>query len=153
MADKLHGFLPATAEAPSDRQRLIMRYTFGVLIDLVVLNLFAEFWDSVTVASFSWSLLAAILLQFLLKGTIYLEHKVAMYFSSRSGAFMKFMRYFGAWLILFLSKFVFLEVIVLVFGDKVRFEGMWHGVVPLIFVVLAMVVAEEAIVRFVRWVR
>lgn len=153
MADKIHGFLPATAEMPTDRQRLIMRYLFGVLIDLVVLNLFAEFWDSVTVASFSWSLLAAILLQFLLKATIAVEHQVAVYFSSRPGAFMKFMRYFGAWLVLFLSKFLFLEVIVFVFGDKVRFEGMWHGVVPLIVVVVTMVIAEEAIVRFVRWVR
>lgn len=33
MADKIHGFLPATAEMPTDRQRLIIRYLFGVLID------------------------------------------------------------------------------------------------------------------------
>ena len=26
MADKIHGFLPATAEMPTDRQRLITRY-------------------------------------------------------------------------------------------------------------------------------
>lgn len=68
MADKIHGFLPATAEMPTDRQRLIVRHLFGVLIDLMVLNLFDEFSDSVTVASFSWSLLATILLQVLLRG-------------------------------------------------------------------------------------
>lgn len=153
MAEKIHGFLPATAEMPTDRQRLIMRYTFGVLIDLVVLNLCDEFSDYVTVASFSWSLLAAILLQFLLKAAIAVEHRVAVFFSTRPGAFMKFMRYLGAWLVLFISKFVILEVISLVFGDRVRFEGMLHGVVTLIIVVTIMIVAEEAIVRFVRWVR
>ena len=153
MADKIHGFLPATAEMPTDRQRLILRYTFGVLIDLVVLNLFDEFSDSVTVASFSVSLLAAILLQALLKGTIAIEHQVAVFFTARQGAFMKFMRYFGAWVVLFLSKFVILEAITFVFGDRVSFEGMLHGVVTLIIVVMAMLIAEEAIVRLVRWIR
>ena len=153
MADKIHGFMPATAEMPTDRQRLVMRYTFGVLIDLVVLNLFDEFSDKVTVESFSWSLLAAILLQGLLKAAIAAEHHIAMYFNARQGAFMKFMRYFGAWFVLFLSKFVILETINFVFGDRVHFEGILHGVVTLIIVVTVMIVAEELIVRFVRWVR
>ncbi|CAH0342985.1 hypothetical protein [Rhizobium sp. CECT 9324] len=153
MADKIHGFLPATAEMPTNRQRLIIRYLFGVLIDLVVLGLFAEFSDSVTVASFSWSLLAAILLQALLKATIAIEHHVAMFFNARQGAFMKIMRFVGAWLVLFLSKFVILEAIAFVFGDRVRFDGVLHGVVTLIIVVTVMVVAEEVIVRLVRWVR
>jgi hypothetical protein len=153
MADKIHGFLPATAEMLTNRQRLIVRYLFGVLIDLVVLGLFDEFSDSVTVASFSWSLLAAILLQALLKGTLAIEHYVAVFFNARQGAFMKFMRFVSAWLVLFLSKFVIMEVITFVFGDRVRFEGMLHGVVPLIVVVTVMVLAEEVIVRFVRWVR
>jgi hypothetical protein len=153
MADKIHGFLPATAEMPTDRQRLVIRYIFGVLIDLVVLNLFDEFSDSVTVSSFSVSMLAAILLQALLKATIAVEHQVAVFFNARQGAFMKFMRFLGAWLVLFLSKFVILEAITFVFGDKVRFEGMLHGVVTLIIVVTVMVIAEEVIVRFVRWIR
>ena len=153
MADKIHGWLPATAEPPTDRQRLIIRYLFGVLIDLVILNLFDEFSDSVTVASFSWSLLAAILLQALLKATIAVEHQVAVFFNARPGAFMRFMRFFGAWLVLFGSKFVILEAISFVFGDKVRFEGIWHGVVTLIIVAVVMIVVEELIVRFVRWVQ
>ena len=50
MADKIHGFMPASAEMPTDRQRLFLRYFTGVLIDLVVLNLFDEYSDKVTVA-------------------------------------------------------------------------------------------------------
>ena len=80
MADKIHGFMPATAEMPSDRQRLFVRYLTGTLIDLVVLNLFAEYWDAVHVSNFTVSLLAAILLQILLKLTIAVEHQVALYF-------------------------------------------------------------------------
>jgi hypothetical protein len=53
----------------SRRQQLFIRYTFLVLVDLTVLNLFDEYWDDVALTSFSASLLAAILLQALLFGS------------------------------------------------------------------------------------
>ena len=60
------------------------------------------------------------------------------------------MKFFVAWLILFGSKFVILEAMAIVFGERVRFEGLWHGIVWLIIVVVTMVVAEELIVRLYR---
>lgn len=150
MADKIHGFLPATYDPPSDRQRLFLRYFTGVLIDLTLLGLFAEYWSDVQVSSFTVMLLAAILLQFLLKLTIWIEHHVAVYFTRRQGKLMKFMRYFGAWLVLFGSKFVILEALSIVFQGRVRFEGPFHGIVALIVVAITMVVVEELIVRIFR---
>ena len=150
MADKIHGFMPATAEMPSDRQRLFLRYFTGVLIDLVVLNLFTEYWDKVHVDSFTISLLAAILLQALLKLTIALEHQVAVFFKSRPGRFSTFLRFFGAWLVLFGSKFLILEALSFAFGNTVHFEGRWHGIIPLIIVVVTMLIVEELIVRLFR---
>ncbi len=55
---------------PSPRQRAFMRYFPATLVDLVVLGLFAEYWDYVSVDSFTTMLLAAVLLQVLLKLTI-----------------------------------------------------------------------------------
>ena len=127
MAEKIHGFMPASAEMPCDRQRLFLRYFTGVLIDLVVLNLFAEYSDKVAIDSFTISLLAAVLLQALLKPTIALEHQVAVFFKARPGGFNTFLRFFGAWLVLFGSKFVILEALSFAFGDSVRFEGALHG--------------------------
>jgi hypothetical protein len=150
MAEKIHGFLPASAEMPSTRQRLILRYFMGVLIDLVVLNLFNEYSDKVSIHSFTVSLLAAVLLQALLKATIALEHQVAVFFEDRPGALNTFLRFFGAWLVLFGSKFVILEALSFAFGDGVRFEGALHGLVWLIVVVVTMLVAEEVIVRLFR---
>src|SRR5690349_4431528 len=97
--------MPASATAPSNRQRLFMRYFTAILIDLVVLNLFVEYSDKVTIDSFTISLLAAILLQVLLRLTIAVEHRVAGYFKARPGGFMTFLRFFFAWLVLFGSKF------------------------------------------------
>ena len=63
---------------------------------------------------------------------------------------MTFLRFFFAWLVLFGSKFVILEVIVQMFGDDMRFLGAFHGVVALIVVIVAMLVAEEIFVRIYR---
>lgn len=141
---------PAMAQAPSTRQKLFLRYFTATLIDLVVLNLFVEYSQYVVIDSFTISLLAAVLLQLLLKLTIAVEHKVADYFKRKPGGFMKFMRYFCMWLVLFGSKFVILEALVLAFGDKVHFGGYFHGLVMLIVVIIVMLVVEEVIVRLVR---
>ena len=142
--------LPLSAERPSNSQRLFVRYFTAILIDLVVLNLFVEYSENVAIDSFTTSLLAAVLLQVLLKVTIAVEHRVATYFKAKPGRLMTFLRFFFAWLVLFGSKFVILEALTFVFGDKVRFEGIFHGIVTLIVVIIAMLIAEEVIVRLYR---
>jgi hypothetical protein len=148
MAEEIPGI--ALTEETSNSQKLFVRYLVAVLIDLTVLNLFDEFWDLVTIGPFSVSVLAAILLQVLLKATLVLEHKVAGYFNEKSGGFARFMRFFTAWLILFGSKFVMLGAIDLAFGDDVLFTGPLHGIVSFIVVVMVMLAAEEVAVRIYR---
>jgi hypothetical protein len=114
------------------------------------LNLFDEYSDRVYVSTFSISLLASILLQALLKLTIAVEHRVGEHFKAKPGGLMTFLRFFFAWVVLFLSKFVILEALSFAFGDSVRFEGMFHGLVTLIIVVVVMLVAEELMVRLYR---
>lgn len=77
--------LPQMAIAPSNRQRLFMRYFTAILIDLVVLNLFVEYSGKVFVGAFTTSLLAPILLQVPLKLTIVCEHWVMDWFKARGG--------------------------------------------------------------------
>ena len=148
MTEEIPGI--ALTEEMNNSQRLFVRYLVAVLIDLTVLNLFDEFWALVTVDPFSVSVLAAILLQVLLKATLVLEHKVAAWFNTKSGGFARFMRYFTAWLILFGSKFVMLGAIDFAFGDDVLFAGPLHGVVSFIVVVIVMLAAEEVAVRIYR---
>jgi hypothetical protein len=149
MTEEIRGV--ALTEVPTNPQRLFIRYLMATLIDLTVLNLFDEYWIHVVTGSFTISILAAVILQVLLKATLALEHKVAALFSSRDGGFAKFLRYFSAWLILFGSKFVMLGVIDLAFGDSVQFTGPLHGVVAFIVVVAVMLAAEELTVRLYRW--
>lgn len=149
-ASLAHDFLPAEATLPSDRQRLFVLFFTGTLIDLVVLGLFNEYSDKVYVDTFTTALLASIVLQILLKATIAAEHRVLAVFKDKTGVAWKTLKYFTAWLILFGSKFVILEALTLAFGQNVHFEGVLHGIVWLIIVVVTMVVVEELIVRFFR---
>jgi hypothetical protein len=138
----------ASAEEISSSQRLFLRYFTAILIDLVVLNLFAEYWQHVVVHSFTISLFTAVLLQALLKLTLVIEHRVAGYFNAKEGTTARVMRFVSAWAILFLSKFVILGAVNFAFGDDIIFSGPFHGVIAFIVVVVVMLVAEEVMVRF-----
>lgn len=126
----------------SNHQQFFNRLIVAVLVDLVVLGLFNEFWELVVIDLFSIALVAALLLQVLLKLTLVIEHKVAAYFNKKSGVMPKVMRFVSAWAILFVSKLLILEIINYAFGEHVQFLGPWHGVVAFIVVVIGILVAE-----------
>ena len=142
MASITHDLLPAEATLPTDRQRLFVLFLVGALVDLVILGLFDEFSSHVFVDGFTTALLTAIVLQLLLKATIVAEHRVLARFKGKTGAAWTAFKFFSAWLILFGSKFVILEALTFVFADDVRFEGVLHGNVWLIIVVVTMVIVE-----------
>lgn len=135
----------------NSRQRTFIRYLTAILIDLMVLNLFEEYWDAVIIPSFTISLLAAILLQVLLRMTIHVEHRIAARYKDVPGAGATFKRILYTWLVLFGSKFVILEVLSITFGNSVQFTGAFHGIVALIVVLLTMVAAEEVVARYTRY--
>lgn len=141
---------PAAVQPISSKQGLFLRYFTAILIDLVVLNLFVEYSDRVIIDSFTVTIFAAVLLQVLLKLTIALEHKLADFWNARPGGFSRFMRFFTAWLVLFGSKFVILEAVNIFFGDYIDFVGRFDGLLVLIAVIVAMLLAEDLIVRFYR---
>lgn len=148
MTDEIAGV--ASARTPSTGQRLFLRYFTAILVDLVVLNLCAEYWEAVALDSFTVSLLAAVLLQVLLKLTLAIEHRIAAYFKPKVGVPAKVLGFFLAWFVLFGSKLVMMAALDLAFGDGLHFGGPFHGLVAFIMVVVAMLIAEEGVVRVYR---
>ena len=127
----------------SYRQRIFARYLIAILVDLTVLNVFVEYWDKVVIDSFSLSILAAILLQLLLRGTVYVEYRIANYFKAKSGKGAIVLRVLASWQVLFWSKFVILGAIDLVFGEHVEFDG----IVTFFVVVISIFLFEIFIYR------
>lgn len=144
MSDEL---VPRDSKTFNARQRFFVRYFALVMTDILVLNLFAEFWDRVHISSFSISIGAALILQVLLKLTVLLEHKVSGFFKDRKHRGARALKLLSLWLVLFGSKFVILWALGLALGDKVHFEGALHGMVPLITVIVVMMVAEVMVAK------
>lgn len=137
----------ASAEMPSTRQRLFVRYYVAITVDLIVLGTLSQFWDRVQISNFTTGLLAAVLLQLLLQLTLWIEHAAAAPFAAKTSTGAKLGRFFVAWFILFASKFVMLWVIGTLLGEAISFSGAAHGAVAFIATVVCMVIAEEIIFR------
>ena len=135
---------------PSSKQLIFLKYLTWILVDLTVLNFFAEYWDRVTITTFGISLFIAITLQILLKMTIALEHRLSNYMKSNEKLDKKVLHIFSTWFVLFASKFVMLWILQFMFGDAIVFSGAYHGVVAFIVVVMAILAAEYALTRIYR---
>ena len=135
--------IPVTTETPTRRQLIFFSWTKDVLIYVIVLNLFVEYVEKVVIDSFTISIFTAILLKALLDVILGLEHRVAHFFETRSGKLSKFLRIMSTWLILFLSKFLILEVVDFVFGDHVELGKF----VQVLSLVIALMVAREVVQR------
>lgn len=101
-------------------QQRFADWVTDVLVDIVVLNLFVEFVDAVVIDSFWISILTAILMKLMLDAVLGLERRVSRYFATKEGSAFRVLRFLSVWGILFLSKFVILEAITLVFGEHAQ---------------------------------
>jgi uncharacterized integral membrane protein len=114
-----------------------LSWVSDVLIDIVVLNFFVEYVDSVIIDSFAISVLTALLLKLMLDAVKGLEHGVASYFRSKEGWAFRVLGLVTVFSILFLSKFAILEAVNFVFGDHVEL-GHFIEVVAIIVTMLVV---------------
>ena len=125
----------------SAAQQRFASWVADILVSIVVLNLFVEYFPNVIAESFTLTILTAVLLKGMLVVIGGLEHRVSEYFGRRDGAVWKVLRVLSVWLILFASKFVILEVVGFVFGGYVEL-GHFLEVVAL---VVALLIASQGL--------
>ncbi len=109
-----------------------------VLIYIVVLNLFVEFSDAIVIDSFTISILTALLLKAMLDVIGGVEHRVKAYFDEREGTPWRVLGAVSLFGILFMSKFIILEVVDVVFGDHVELGHL----IDVILLIVAMIAAR-----------
>ena len=134
----------------SKRQQVFLRYTYLVLIDLVLLNFFDQYWDWVQIGPFSITLLVAILLQVMLQVTIAIEHRISDYFKQKPGKWAVTARVLSIIIIIIGSKFAILWAIKAVFDESVLFTGPQHGLAAFYVLVIAIVVTEQVFFKIHR---
>ena len=119
-------------------------WSIDILVYTVVLNLFVEFVDGVVIDSFTISLLTAILLKVMLVLLSKFEEPVSEYFSSKGTPAARVVGVVAVFAILFFGKLLILEVVDLVFGDRVDLGHLLEVIV----LILSMIVAR----RLMDWI-
>lgn len=107
-----------------------------ILISIVVLNLFVEYVHTVVIDSFTVSILTAVLLWVMLRVITRLEHRVSGYFRGKGGALSRVLRILSVWAIMFVSKFVIIEVVGLATAGRAVL-GEFFEVVAIVLVLMA----------------
>jgi len=117
-----------------------------VFVYVVVLNLFVEYLPQVISETFTLSLLTAVLLKGVLEIVVAAKNRVKARFRQASTPIGKVVAAVLLWVVLFGSKFLVLEVVALVFGDRVSLGGFF-SVTALI---LALLVSRAVVRRLLQ---
>ena len=118
-------------------QQLFASWVMDVLVFIVVLNLFVEYLPKVITESFTISIFTAVVLKLLIDAIAGLEHHVSGWFKRREGSGWRLLGLVTIVAILFFSKFIVLEVIDIVFGDRVTLGGFLEVLVLVLTMILA----------------
>jgi hypothetical protein len=106
-----------------------------VLVSVIVLNLAVEYVPAVIAETFSVSLLTAVLLKVVLEVVVRVKKRVRARFTAASTYVGKLLAGVALWVVLVGSKLAVLELVALVFGDRVSLGGFF-AVTGLILVLL-----------------
>ena len=117
-------------------------WSMTLLAYIVVLNLWVEFNAKVVIDSFVISIFTAAVLLALIVTILGLEHRLKEWFAAREGQLYRVLGAVSTLLILFLSKFVILEVIDIVFGVHVELGSF----VDVLLLVLILIIAQKGMV-------
>lgn len=121
------------------RQLLFKEIFVGTLIYAVVLGFFNDYTSIFYANSSSTIFLTAFVMQILTFLTFALKNWIIDLLAGRKGYLYKFAMFFCVWLIMFLSKFVFLWAIDVLFGGYVRVSGF----IGLIAIILSVTLLDK----------
>tara|TARA_B100000768_G_scaffold121911_1_gene112871 strand:- start:97 stop:564 length:468 start_codon:yes stop_codon:yes gene_type:complete len=134
----------------NNSQRLFLVYIICILVDMTILNIYAEFTHSVYVESFSITIFIAIFLQLFIVLTKHAEQKLSNFFGDKKSFLIKIKYFLSLWALLFFSKVLMLHGANLIFGDKINFYGMFDGLLAFIILILSFLLGEKLLTRIYR---
>jgi len=129
------------------KQLLFKEVFVGTLIYAVVLGFFNDYTAIVYAKSFSTIFYAAIVLELLTYLAFLLKNNIISWLKHRQGALYKVLMFFCVWLVMFLSKFVFIWVIDTVFGNDINIYGFFGILIIVVCVTLIHTLADTVFMR------
>ncbi len=123
------------------KQKIYREIILGILLYSVVLGFFNDYTNILHTGTYSVTFAVAIVMEMLTYLTFLLKDLIVDRFKDKEGKIYRYAMFFSVWLVLFLSKFVFLEVIAIVFRSEVKIKGF----VGLLIIVICLTAAEKIV--------
>ena len=123
------------------KQKIYREIILGILLYSVVLGFFNDYTNILHTGTYSVTFAVAIVMEMLTYLTFLLKDLIVGWFKDKEGNIYRYAMFFSVWLVLFLSKFVFLEVIAIVFRSEVKISGF----VGLLIIVICLTAAEKIV--------
>ncbi|MEI7690391.1 MAG: hypothetical protein WCI63_02090 [bacterium] len=133
--------MSAGEQNSNSRQELFRNMLVGTLLYSVVLGFFNDYTNILHTGTYSTTFLMAIVMQILTYLTYKVKDKFVDWLNNRKNHKSKVLLVFGVWLIIFLSKFVFLWVIEFVFFGTVEISGF----LGLLLMVVILTIAQKLV--------
>lgn len=131
----------------SARQLLFKELFVGTLIYAVVLGFFDDYTSIVEARSFSFVFLAAVVLEVLTCGAFAVKDAIVGRLRHRGSRGALALMALGVWFVMFSSKFVFIWVIDLLFGDDVDINGFFGIFAVALVVTVVHRLADQVFAR------
>ncbi|MBP9738387.1 hypothetical protein KBD20_01735 [Candidatus Saccharibacteria bacterium] len=128
-------------------QILFKELFVGTLIYAVILGFFNDYSSIVYAKSFSTIFLASIVLEVLTYLAFVLKGKIVAALKGREAAVYRVLMFFGVWLVMFLSKFVFIWVIDIIFGENLNINGFFGILILVVCVTIVHKAADKIFVH------
>lgn len=127
--------------AESQKQVLFREMVLGILVYAVVLGFFEDYTNIINTWSYSVTFMVAVVMQILTYLTFEIKKLVTRKFKQKNQKAHFAVLAFLVWLIMFISKFVFLATIDVIFGNSVEMSGF----VGIILIIACMSVVKKSI--------
>lgn len=132
----------------NSRQLLFKEIFVGTLIYAVVLGLFNDYTSIVYARSFSTIFYASIVLEILTYLAFMLKGKIVAWLIHKEGLIYRILMFFFVWLVMFLSKFVFIWVIDMIFGNNININGFFGILAIALTVTIIHKLADKIFISF-----
>lgn len=117
--------MPVSKNTPTPKQLVFKELLIGTLIYVVVLGFLADYTDIVWAQSFSTIFMASFVLQVLTSLLFVLKRRIVKWLRSKKGAGYTALMFFCVWFLMFVSKFVFIAVLDVLFGSYIYVSGFF----------------------------
>jgi len=124
----------------SSRQLVFQELFIGTLIYVTVLGLLNDYTTIVYAKSFSTIFFASVALELLTYLAFQLKSSIINGLKDKNGKMYRILMFFCVWLVMFLSKFVFIWVLDVLFGSYIAINGFFG----ILLVVLSVTIVHKS---------